>query len=157
MKHTICATIFGISKKPENKNERTDYKSIAALSVTSNNTGVPENITWQSDVENYWSIESECSPLAYVEIELPDGVEYGKYPISLNKANGVKHGLHHSTYRSNDGKGATVILWTKENPEGDTIETVKAAVDSGILASVPTKDGKREIVPVKVLNFFPRI
>lgn len=155
MTHVIIATTIGIHREPTTPNTRTDYAVVAALSNTANSTGVHEHV-----VVPGWVIDND-TPLRYdklVSIALPEGVEYGSYPI-YRSSKQMLNGLHHTANYAKDGTSAAVILWTNETPmgptDGDHEALIDRAIASGITASIPQPDGSRAEVPVQILAVSP--
>lgn len=88
-----------------------------------------------------------------VTIELPSNVHYGSY----NYANCDMFGIY-SDYEATDGMGPCVGVWCRKSivfDDGDIELAIDTAITSGIILYVPTKDGGRAEIPVKVSDVSP--
>lgn len=85
-----------------------------------------------------------------ITIELPTGVHCGSYEYANCHMNGL-----YSDYNASDGMGPCVGVWCRQSivfDNGDYEAAIDAAIASGIVLYVPTKDGGRTETPVKVLK-----
>lgn len=87
-----------------------------------------------------------------VTISLPDHVHYGKFDF----ANCHMCGLY-CDYKANDGMGPCVgaACAVTQIVKGEWESAIDAAIDSGIVLSVPTERGGREDVRAKVISVSP--
>lgn len=129
---------------------RKDYAISAGVSFLSSRVERTASYVSAGLSDRSWSIGNEAKERCIVKIELPAGVYFGDYKIG----NVCVHGLH-GDYSARDGMGKAVFAYCKKSPlceTGHGEDALREAISSGIMLSVPQKDGTRMDIQARVLD-----
>lgn len=151
MECNIVVTIYRVVKRgnlskfgPESFNQ---YAYVAGVSMMR-----PEGPSVTKFMnEKGWQYDGEQSlGHCLVKISLPDNVHYGDYKIGNVDILGF-----YSDYYIKDGMGPTAYIYSRVSPlvEGTDYEgAIDKAIASGIMFSVPQKDGSRKEETAQVVK-----
>ncbi len=159
MEHIITLAIHAAQRPAPDATEHNPAKVYDGFAAVSSTSTRPEGPTVGSQMAaSGWTVYEETSRLQLAKIELPECVEVSPYTVG-----GVKlYGLHTSAAAgraARDGMGASVYVYIRTpasvHEAGSDEAAFAAAINSGVLLSVPQPDGTRKEIPVKVLGVSP--
>ena len=159
MEHIITLAIHAAQRPAPDATEHAPLKVYDGFAGVSSTSTRPEGPTAGSRMLAYgWTVYEETIRRQLVKIELPEGVEASPYTVG-----GVKlYGLHASAVAgraARDGMGSTVYVYVRTpasvHEAGSDETAFAAAINSGILLSVPQTDGTRKEIPVSVTAVSP--
>lgn len=156
MLHDIVVTIYqaytpGDLSKFGPERHKT-YGGFAGVSLLSSR---PEGVTIADKVPDGWQIDHEIGGLGVppyrkrVKIKLPYGVHYGDYSVNAVTLTGL-----YADHQAADGMGRSVYVYCNDAPkanEGDYNGAIDEAIASGIMLSIPSKDGDRREMQAEVV------
>lgn len=159
MTHIITLSIHAAQRPAPHATEHNPVKVYDGFAGVSSVSTRPEGTTVGSQMaDSGWTVYEEASRRQLVKIELPEGVEASPYTVG-----GVKlYGLHTSAAAgraARDGMGAAVYAYVRTpasvGEAGSNEAAFTAAVNSGVVLSVPQEDGTRKEIPVPVMAVSP--
>lgn len=159
MEHIITLAIHAAQRPAPDATEHAPLKVYDGFAGVSSTSTCPEGPTAGSQmIASGWTVYQETSRRQLVKIELPEGVEASPYTVG-----GVKlYGLHASSAvgrAARDGMGSAVYVYVRTpasvHDAGSDEAAFAAAINSGVLLSVPQEDGTRKGITVKVLSVSP--
>lgn len=157
MTHLITLSIFAVSRPAPDASAHDPRRERDGFAAVSSVSTPPEGTSAISQLAAYgWTVDDETDRRQLVRIQLPAGVEVGPYLIGNVK----RCGLHASAAgrAARDGMGASVYVSAADpasvQAAGSEDAAFAAAVDSGIILSIPCADGtrRREFAQVEAVS-----
>ena len=139
---TISISAYPIRReKPESTQHFRQYDYAVVADCDSTIGGYRNLMTWLADE---WAEYGGAVETATVEIQLPDGVQYGEFNIL-----GTEFCGFHGQYYAPDGWGKAVLIYCAAPKVcGDAKGAIKAAIESGIIMAVPNRNGGRDEIVI---------